>query len=70
MTAKIDSIKEYYKINLKRNFFLYKIIKCLVVVQSPSHVRLCNPMVCSTLGLPVLHHPLEFAQVHVHCNGG
>ena len=28
---------------------------------------LCNPMDCSTPGLPVPHHLLEFAQVHVHC---
>ena len=26
-----------------------------------------NPMKCSTLGLPVSHHLLEFAQVHAHC---
>ena len=25
-----------------------------------------NPMDCSTLGVPVLHHLLEFAQTHVH----
>ena len=27
------------------------------------------PMDCSTPGLPVPHHLLEFAQVHVHCLG-
>ena len=27
---------------------------------------LCNPMDCSMPGLPVPHHLLEFAQVHVH----
>ena len=27
---------------------------------------LCNPMDCSTPGLPVLHHLPEFAQTHVH----
>ena len=27
----------------------------------------CNPMDCSTPGLPVPHHLPEFAQVHVHC---
>ena len=27
---------------------------------------LCNPMVCSTLGLPVHHQLLEFTQTHVH----
>ena len=35
-------------------------------VQLLSRVRLCNPMDCSTPGLPV-HHPLpEFTQTHVH----
>ena len=38
-----------------------------VVVQSPSHIRLCYFMDCSTPGLPVPHHLLKFAQVHVHC---
>ena len=28
-----------------------------------------QPMDCSTPGLPVPHHLLEFAQVHVHCIG-
>ena len=36
------------------------------VVQLPSPVRLCDPMDCSTPGFPILHHLLEFAQVHVH----
>ena len=27
---------------------------------------LCNPMNCSTPGLPVHHHFLEFTQTHVH----
>ena len=36
------------------------------VVQSLSHVGLCNPMDCSMPGFPVLHHLLEFAQTHVH----
>ena len=27
---------------------------------------LCNPMNCSTPGLPVHHQPLEFTQTHVH----
>ena len=29
----------------------------------------CDPMDCSTPGLPVPHHLLKFAQVHVHCIG-
>ena len=28
-----------------------------------------RPVACSTPGLPVPHHLLEFAQVHVHCIG-
>ena len=35
-------------------------------VQSLSHVPLCNPMNCSTPGLPVHHRLLELAQTHVH----
>ena len=27
---------------------------------------LCNPMDCSTPGLPVHHQPLQFTQTHVH----
>ena len=30
---------------------------------------LCNPMDCSRSGLPVPHHLLEFAQIHIHCIG-
>ena len=40
----------------------------MVIVQSPSCVRLCDPMDCSTPGFPVLHLP-EFAQAHVHWVG-
>ena len=30
-------------------------------------LTLCDPMDCSTPGLPVPHHLPEFAQVYVHC---
>ena len=30
------------------------------------YLTLCNPVDCSTPGFPVLHHLLEFAQIHVH----
>ena len=33
-----------------------------VFVQSLSHVRLCDPMDCSTPGFPILHYLPEFAQ--------
>ena len=36
------------------------------LVQSLSHVRLCDPMNHSTPGLPVHHQLPEFTQTHVH----
>ena len=38
------------------------------VIQSLSHLWLCDPMDCSMPGFPV-HHLLEFAQTHVHWVG-
>ena len=35
-------------------------------VQSLSRVQLCNPIDCSTPGLPVHHQLPEFTQTHVH----
>ena len=35
-------------------------------VQLLSHVRLCDPMNCSTPGLPVHHQLPEFTQTHIH----
>ena len=40
---------------------------CCSVTQS--YLTLCDPMDCSTPGLPVPHHLPKFAQVHVHCIG-
>ena len=37
---------------------------CCSVAQSCPTI--CDPMDCSTLGFPVLHHLPEFAQTHVH----
>ena len=38
-----------------------------VAVVAPSCLTLCDPMDCSTLGFPVLHYLLDFAQTHVQC---
>ena len=38
-------------------------------VQLLSHVRLCDPMDCSTPGLPVHHQHPELTQTHVHWVG-
>ena len=40
---------------------------CCPVAQSCP--TLYDPVDCSTRGLPVLHHLLEFVQVHFHCTG-
>ena len=40
-----------------------------VVVQSLSHVRLCNPTDNSTAGFPVLHYLPEFAETRIHWVG-
>ena len=46
------------------NFFLKFLIQFSSVTQSC--LTLCDPMVCSTPGLPVHHQFLEFTQTHVH----
>ena len=33
---------------------------------SKLYLTVCDPMNCSTRGFPVLHHLLEFTQIHVH----
>ena len=48
------------------NFMLCVFCGCSVAQSCPT---LFNPMDCSTPGLPVPHHLLKFAQVHVHCIG-
>ena len=58
---------------LKYTFLRWKVawgallICCFSVAQSCP--TLCDPMDCSTPGLPVPHHLPKFAQVHVHCIG-
>ena len=42
---------------------LYWLSCCLVAQLCPT---LCDPMNCSTPGIPVLHHLPELAQTHVH----
>ena len=42
------------------------VVESIIVVQSLSHVQLCNPMDGSTPDFPVLHHLLELAQTHAH----
>ena len=44
-------------------------IYCCCCSVAQSCPTLCDSMDCSMPGLPVPHHLLEFAQVHVHCIG-
>ena len=49
------------------HIFCFALFECIFSsVQSLSRVRLCDPMDCSTPGLPVHHQLLEFTQTHVH----
>ena len=41
----------------------------MLLLFSCSTVSLCDPMDCSTLGVPVLHCCLKFAQTHAHWVG-
>ena len=43
---------------------------CCSCSVTQSCLTLCNTMDCNTPGLPVHHHLLEFAQVHVYCISG
>ena len=45
-------------------FFTTESKSCSLAQSCPT---LCDPMDCSTPGLPVPHHFPKFAQVHVHC---
>ena len=56
------SIKDEW---MKKWWYIYIYIS--LVVQLPSHVRLCDPMDRSISGPPVRHHLLKFAPVHVSC---
>ena len=63
--------EESEKASLKLNIQETKIITSWQISQSASSVAqscltLCNPMDCSTPGLPLLHQLLESTQTHVH----
>ena len=52
-----------------KNYVTSRYIVVVIIIQSLSHVWPCDPMDGSTPGFPVLHHLLEFAQIHVHWVG-
>ena len=55
-----------YKASFKNTIVFLHCCHCSVAQSFPT---LCSPMDCSTPGFPVLHHPPELAQTHVHWVG-
>ena len=66
----IDILKT--TLNFLRMYLFTKVLKCISIslVQYSSVAQscwtLCDPMDCSTSGLPVHHQVPEFTQTHVH----
>ena len=61
--------KEYFLTSIQHlnlDSLIFVFFLKLTVVHSLSCVRLCDPMDCSTPGLPVLYYLLEFCPIHVH----
>ena len=54
----VSSINSFFYINQPISVYC-----CSVTQSCPT---LCSPMDCSISDFPVLHHLLEFAQIHVH----
>ena len=62
----MDATREYYtkQSRSERHIIWYHLRCCCSVTKSCP--TLCDPMDCSTPGLPVPHDLPEFAQIHVH----
>ena len=60
----------FFFLRKKKRSFLFRAGStgrdCFRSDQSLNHVRLCDPMNCSTPGLPVHHQLPEFTETHVH----
>ena len=71
----IYSLKELlYQTFICKCFFLVSVLTVILMISSGEFVvqsclTLCNPMDCSTPGLPVHHQLPEFTQTHVHWVG-
>ena len=57
----MEQLKEIKSKNKK----IFSVLDCCCSVIKSCQTP-CNPMNCSTSGLPVHHQLLEFAQTHVH----
>ena len=66
--ASYRSPRKYVHVE-KNTWFKGRYARAFCSVQSLSQVWLCDPMDCSTSGLPVHHQLPEFTQTHVHWVG-
>ena len=57
--------KRYMKVDQRRRKATDIVSYCCCCLVDKS-CQLCNPVDCSTPGVPLLHRLLEFAQIHVH----
>ena len=64
LSASIEMIMWFLFFNLLMWYISHWLVFCCCSV-AQSCPTLCNPMDCSTVGLPVLHHLPEPAQTHV-----
>ena len=68
----VNLITGSYANNLLRVFVTYSLV-CVPAAAAAKSLQscltLCDAMICSTPGFPVLHCPLKFAQTHVHWVG-
>ena len=63
------SVDKGMKTGKTENSKIRYINRGILVIQSLSHVRLCDTMDCSTSAFPVRHQLPELAQTHVHWVG-
>ena len=61
----------YIYLSVHRHVDIEKVYRYNILIVQFSSVAqlyptLCDPMNCSTPGLPVHHHLLEFTQTHIH----
>ena len=68
MKVKEESEKVGLKLNIQKTKIMASCPVCSVRFSSVAQLcpTLCNPMDCSTPGLPVYHQLPEFTQTHVH----
>ena len=65
----VEATRVHQQMNGLRRCGVYIQWKTCCCSVTQAYPTLCDPVDCSTPGLPVPHHLPRFAQVHVHCIG-